>query len=31
LLQYRNSTFLEWIVIILIAVEVLNLLFDKLF
>jgi len=31
LLQYRNSTFLEWIVIILIAVEVLNLLVDKLF
>lgn len=31
LLQYRNSTFLEWIVIILITVEVLNLLIDKLF
>lgn len=31
LLQYRNSTLLEWIIIILILVEVLNLIFDKLF
>lgn len=31
LLQYRNSTFLEWIVIILVALEVLNLLIDKIF
>jgi uncharacterized Rmd1/YagE family protein len=31
ILQYRNSNLLEWIVIILIAVEVLNLIFDKLF
>ena len=31
LLQYRNSTFLEWIIIILVALEVLNLLIDKLF
>jgi len=31
ILQYRNSNMLEWIVIILIAVEVLNLVFDKLF
>jgi uncharacterized Rmd1/YagE family protein len=31
LLQYRHSTVLEWIVIILIAVEVLNLFIDKLF
>ncbi|HET6255553.1 MAG TPA: RMD1 family protein [Puia sp.] len=30
LLQYRNSTFLEWIIIILVALEVLNLLIDKL-
>jgi required for meiotic nuclear division protein 1 len=31
LLQYRNSTFLEWIIIILVALEVVNLLIDKLF
>lgn len=31
LLQYRNSTFLEWIVIILIAIEVINFLVEKLF
>ena len=31
LLQYRNSTFLEWIIIILVALEVLNLLIDKFF
>ena len=31
ILQYRNSNLLEWIVIILIAVEVLNLIFDKIF
>lgn len=31
LLQYRNSTFLEWIIIILVFLEVLNLLIDKLF
>jgi uncharacterized Rmd1/YagE family protein len=31
LLQYRNSTFLEWIIIILVALEVLNLIIDKLF
>src|SRR5256714_6452337 len=31
LLQYRNSTLLEWIIILLILVEVLNLFFDKLF
>lgn len=30
LLQYRNSTVLEWIIIVLVAVEVLNLLIDKL-
>ncbi len=30
LLQYRNSTFLEWIIIILVFLEVLNLLIDKL-
>jgi uncharacterized Rmd1/YagE family protein len=30
LLQYRNSTFLEWIVIILILVEVINLIIDKI-
>ena len=29
LLQYRNSTLLEWIIIILILVEVLNLIIDK--
>ena len=31
LLQYRNSTFLEWIIIILVALEVINLVIDKLF
>src|SRR5579863_1883685 len=31
LLQYRNSTFLEWIIIILVALEVVNLLLDKFF
>ncbi|MDP4150910.1 MAG: RMD1 family protein [Bacteroidota bacterium] len=31
LLQYRNSTFLEWIIIILVALEVVNLILDKLF
>jgi len=30
LLQYRNSTFLEWIIIILVSLEVLNLIIDKL-
>jgi uncharacterized Rmd1/YagE family protein len=30
LLQYKNSTFLEWIVIILVFLEVLNLIIDKL-
>lgn len=31
LLQYRNSNILEWIVIILILVEVMNLVIEKLF
>ncbi len=31
LLQYRNSTVLEWIIIVLVSVEVLNLIIDKLF
>jgi uncharacterized Rmd1/YagE family protein len=31
ILQYRNSNLLEWIIIGLILVEVLNLFFDKLF
>jgi required for meiotic nuclear division protein 1 len=31
ILQYRNSNFLEWIVIILIAVEVINLIIEKIF
>jgi len=31
LLQYRNSTFLEWIIIILVFTEVLNLLLEKIF
>lgn len=30
-LQYRNSIFLEWIVIILIAIEVLHFFYEKLF
>ena len=30
LLQYRNSTFLEWIIIILVALEVINLVIDKI-
>jgi uncharacterized Rmd1/YagE family protein len=31
LLQYRNSNQLEWVIIILILVEVLNLFFEKIF
>ncbi len=31
ILQYRNSTTLEWIIIILIFVEVVNLFFEKVF
>ena len=31
LLQYRNSTVLEWIIIILIAIEVLHFLFNEIF
>jgi uncharacterized Rmd1/YagE family protein len=31
ILQYRNSTVLEWIIIILILVEVLNLFVEKIF
>jgi uncharacterized Rmd1/YagE family protein len=31
LLQYRNSTVLEWIIIILVALEVLNLVIERLF
>lgn len=31
ILQYRNSTQLEWVIIILILVEVLNLFIEKLF
>ena len=31
LLQYRNSTYLEWIIISLVFLEVLNLLIDKIF
>jgi len=31
LLQYRNSNILEWIIILLILVEVLNLVIEKLF
>lgn len=31
ILQYRNSTQLEWIIIILILIEVINLFFEKLF
>jgi required for meiotic nuclear division protein 1 len=31
LLQYRNSSILEWIVILLILVEVLNMVIEKLF
>jgi required for meiotic nuclear division protein 1 len=31
LLQYRNSTYLEWIIIILVFLEVLNLLIGKFF
>lgn len=30
LLQYRNSTVLEWIIIVLVSAEVLNLVIDKL-
>ncbi|HET9433854.1 MAG TPA: RMD1 family protein [Chitinophagaceae bacterium] len=31
ILQYRNSTLLEWIIIALIAIEVINFLIDKFF
>jgi uncharacterized Rmd1/YagE family protein len=31
ILQYRNSILLEWIVIILIAIEVINFFLEKLF
>lgn len=31
LLQYRNSTRLEWVIIVLILVEVLNLFFERIF
>jgi uncharacterized Rmd1/YagE family protein len=31
ILQYRNSTMLEWIIIALIAIEVINFLVEKLF
>jgi len=31
LLQYRNSTVLEWIIIILVSVEVINIVLEKLF
>lgn len=31
LLQYRNSTVLEWIIIVLVAAEVINILLEKLF
>ena len=31
ILQYRNSTVLEWIIIALIAIEVINFLIDKFF
>ena len=31
LLQYRNSVYLEWIIIALIAIEVLNFLIEKIF
>lgn len=31
LLQYRNSTVLEWVIIVLVFLEVLNLVIDKLF
>jgi uncharacterized Rmd1/YagE family protein len=31
ILQYRNSTQLEWIIIVLIMIEVLNLFFEKFF
>ncbi|HUR12176.1 MAG TPA: RMD1 family protein [Flavitalea sp.] len=31
ILQYRNSNFLEWIIILLILVEVINLIIEKLF
>ena len=30
ILQYRNSIFLEWIIIILIAIEVINFFFEKI-
>jgi required for meiotic nuclear division protein 1 len=29
LLQYRNSTVLEWVIILLIAVEVVNMIIEK--
>jgi len=31
LLQYRNSTVLEWIIILLVGVEVVNILIEKIF
>ena len=31
IMQYRNSNLLEWIIIILILVEVINLFFEKIF
>ena len=31
LLQYRNSTVLEWIIIVLVSAEVLNILIEKIF
>ena len=31
ILQYRNSTQLEWIIIVLILIEVINLFFEKMF
>jgi uncharacterized Rmd1/YagE family protein len=31
LLQYRNSTVLEWVIIILVSLEVVNLLIEKIF
>lgn len=31
ILQYRNSVFLEWVIIVLIAIEVAHFLFEKVF